>query len=100
MDKLDLLDEEGTMTKQLVVMSAIAREREFQDRKHGHPESAPHSIGAWLLVIEDELREAKLACIKGQTGRDNVISEIVQIAATCVACLEQWGVEPIPGRTV
>lgn len=99
MDNLDLLDE-SPMTKQLTVMAAIAREREFQDKKHGHPETNPHSIGAWLLVIEAELAEAKRACIKGGEGRDNAISEIVQIAATCVACLEQWGVNPIPGRTV
>jgi hypothetical protein len=88
------------MERQLAVMAAIQREREFQDRKHGHPRDNPHSIGAWLLTIEDELAEAKKACIKGGTGRDNVVSEIIQIAALCIACLEQHGVEEIPGRTV
>ena len=84
----------------LAVMAAIARERKYQDEKHGHPSVNPHSIGAWLLIAEFELLEAKEACIKGGAGRDNVINEIVQLAATCVACLEQYGVNPIEGRTV
>lgn len=79
---------------------AIVEEREFQDRKHGHPNENPHSIGAWLLTIRQELLEAEAAAVKGGQGRDNVISEIVQIAALCVACLEQHGTEPIEGRTV
>lgn len=84
----------------LEVMAAISREREFQDRKHGHPSENPHSVGAWLLIAEAELNEAKAACIKGAEGRDNVINEIIQTAATLVACLEQYGVNPLPGRTV
>jgi hypothetical protein len=79
---------------------AIIHERRFQDQKHGHPEDCPHSIGTWLFIMEAELAEAKLACIKGGQGRDNVISEIIQIAATAVACLEQHGVDEIEGRSV
>ena len=82
------------------VFEAIQVERKFQDEKHGHPDANPHSIGSWLLTIEAELIEAKAACIKGGEGRDNVISEIIQIGALCVACLEQHGVESIKGRTV
>lgn len=88
------------MTNMFKVFAAIREERGFQDLKYGSPETNPHSIGSWLLTIESELAEAKLACIKGGEGRDNVISEIVQIAALCVAALEQHGVEPIEGRTV
>lgn len=91
---------DGMHSRQLEVMTAIGQERQFQDQKHGHPDDNPHSIGAWLLILEAELAEAKLACIKGQEGRNNVISEIIQIAATAVACLEQHGVNPLPGRTV
>ncbi len=86
--------------RQSVIIGEILRERKFQDRKHGHPDENPHSIGAWLLTIEAELLEAKTACIKGGKGRDNVINEIKQVAALCVACLEQHGVDPLPGRTV
>lgn len=79
---------------------AIIEEREFQDKKHGHPDIAPHSLGAWALVIEAELIEFKGAIIKGGAGRDNAINELIQIAATCVAALEQHGVEEIHGRVV
>lgn len=87
-------------TRLMEIMNAISEERKFQDKKYGHPSDNPHSIGAWLLTIEFELQEAKLACAKGGNGRDNVINEIIQIAALCVACLEQHGIDPIPGRTV
>jgi hypothetical protein len=86
--------------EQTAAFRAIIEEREFQDRKHGHPDDNPHSIGAWLLTIEAELAEAKAAAIKGGEGRDNVINEIIQIAALCVACLEQHGTEPLEGRQV
>lgn len=82
------------------VITAILKERDFQDQKYGHPDVNPHSVGAWLLTIEFELNEAKLACAKGGKGRDNVINEVIQIAALCVACLEQHGTNPLPGRTV
>lgn len=80
--------------------AAVKREREYQDAKHGGVDTNPHSIGAWLLIVESELNEAKEAAIKGGEGRNNVISEIIQIAATCIAALEQHGVAPIDGRTV
>jgi hypothetical protein len=83
-----------------LITEAIIIERKFQDQKHGTVDIAPHTVGAWILLIEDELREAKIAAIKGGTGRDNVIAEIVQVAALCVACLEQHGLEEVNGRAV
>lgn len=94
-----VLKQELTVAKAMA-FKAIIEERMFQDRKHGHPSDNPHSIGAWLMTIEAELAEAKAACIKGGEGRDNVINEIIQIAALCVACLEQHGVEEVEGRAV
>lgn len=88
------------MSTKARILEAIIRERVFQDAKHGSPAINPHSIGSWLLAIESELQEAKMACVKGGVGRDNVISEIIQVAALCVACLEQHGTDPIEGRTV
>lgn len=79
------------------VMAAIKAERDFQDEKHG---TDSHPIGSWLLILESELAEAKEAAIKPASGRDNVIAEIIQIAAVCFACLEEHGIEPIEGRTV
>lgn len=83
--------------EQTRALLAVIEEREFQDKKHG---VEGHTLGAWALVIEAELDEFKLAIIKGGKGRDNVINELIQIAATCVAALEQHGVEEIPGRNV
>jgi hypothetical protein len=83
-----------------MVIQALLDERMRQDQKHGSPADNPHSIGAWLLIVEAELNEAKTASIKGGTGHDNVINEIKQIAATCMACLEQHGIEELKGRTV
>jgi hypothetical protein len=70
------------------VFAAITAERDFQDRKHGVD---PHGIGTWLLLIESELGEAKLAAVKGGVGRDSVRHELIQIAALCVAALENHG---------
>ena len=105
-------------------VTAIARERDYQDGKYGpvlrHAYHAlprlkepakvvlpselhnavegpgGHELAAWLLIIEAELAEAKKAAIHGgfQTaqGRDSIRAEIVQIAAVCVAALQQHGV--------
>lgn len=79
------------------IFNALVAERNHQDNKHG---VEGHSIGAWLLILEFELKEAKEAAIKPKTGRDNVISEVIQCMAVCMACLEQYGVEPIDGRQI
>lgn len=71
------------------VFGAVILEREFQDTVHG---TDPHGMGTWLLLIESELDEAKLAAVKGGTGRNSVRNELVQVAALCVAALEQHGV--------
>lgn len=94
------VDRKSREIRQAEAIDALVEERRFQDQKHGHPDDQPHSIGAWLLTIERELEEAKEACVKGGKGRDNVISEITQIGALCMAALEQHGVLPIDGRTV
>lgn len=93
-------------------VQAIAVERGYQDAKYGpvlrfssgkpashasmYPGPGGHELAAWLLIIEAELAEAKKAAIHGgfQTvkGRDSIRAEIVQIAAVCVAALQQHGV--------
>jgi hypothetical protein len=47
-------------------------------------------VGAWLLIIEGELNEAKQAWLKNSSDYDALL-ELVQVAATVVACLEQHG---------
>jgi len=82
------------------VLVAFLKERQFQDEKHGTIKDKPHTLGEWLLIIEAELAEAKLALIKGGKGRDNVISEIVQIGACAMGALEEHGLEPIEKRAI
>lgn len=76
----------------LNVVHEIGLERDFQRTKYeSRPNYGGHSVAAWLFLIEAELQEAKMACIKGGEGRDHVLAEIVQVAALCCACLEQHG---------
>lgn len=82
------------------VVKEVAIERLHQDRKHGPIETNPHTIGEWILIMEAELQEAKVALIKGGKGRDSVLHEILQTVATGFACLEQHGVGEIEGRSV
>lgn len=81
-------------------VQSILDERYFQDKKHGTIEVCPHTIGEWILLIEAELQEAKEACIKGGKGRDSVLSEIVQVGALALACIEQHGTGEIEKRSV
>lgn len=82
------------------VINAVLMERDFQDVKHGSIGDCPHEVGTWLLLIEDELREAKQALIKGGSGRDSWASEIIQVAALCVAAVEQHGMAEKEGRAI
>ena len=88
-------------TRSQTVMAAIMKEREFQDIKWGKiSEGAGHSLAEWVLLIESEVEEAKVALIKGGRGRDSIMAEIIQVAAVCVAALEQHGTEEITERSV
>ncbi len=75
-------------SKRQEIYSAIDSERDFQVQKH---KDEQHSMGAWLLLIESELNEAKLASVKGGSGRNSIRSELIQVSALCVAALEQHG---------
>jgi hypothetical protein len=82
------------------VIEAISIEREFQDQKHGSLDKSPHTIGEWILIMEAELQEAKVALIKGGKGRDSVLREILQTTAVGFACLEQHGIDGVEERSV
>lgn len=91
-----------SMPKQtpLAVSVAFCDERRFQDAKHGTIDDKPHTLGEWILIIEAELAEAKLALIKGGKGRDNVISELIQVGACAMGALEEHGLLPIEKRSI
>lgn len=93
------------------IFEAIVRERKFQDKKYGSvliPDMSPgrfgakqgpggHEFGAWLIILEKELDEAKDALVHGggktAKGRNTIRAELIQIAAVAVAALEQHGLE-------
>lgn len=76
---------------QLSIMAAIGAERKFQDNKWGKIEDNPHTPAGWMMLIRSELTEAELALIKGGMGRDTWRAELLQVAALCIAALEQHG---------
>lgn len=77
------------------VFLAISKERIYQERKWGDKNQ---SLPGFLLIMQKELDEAELAWCKNVRGdRQTVLEEIVQVAATAVACLERYGIE---GNTI
>lgn len=100
----------------VAIFEAIIRERQFQHGKYGpvltrsqnidgggwHPGPViqgpgGHELGTWLIILEKELEEAKVAAVHGgskaTSGRNSIRSELIQCAAVCVAALEQHGLE-------
>lgn len=78
------------------VVDAVEIERRFQDGKWGPIETNPHTLAGWLLLMRKELDEAEMALIKGGTGRDAVMQEILQVVALGAAAIEQHGVDGNP----
>jgi len=78
--------------RQARALAAIRQERQYQDAKWGNPFQNRHGLHSWLELIGEEWAEASQAVI----DRDDIQAqrEIVQIAALCVAALEQHGVYP------
>lgn len=73
-----------------VVFSAIMRERDYQDSKWGNVETNPHTIYEWIGIMEKELQEAKAAYFE-RPADDEMLCEILQVAAVAVACMQQHG---------
>lgn len=78
------------------VIKYIFLERLRQDEKWGKLEVKNQSLAGMLLVLEAELQEAKDGWMKNVQGKHSALSEVVQIAAVCVAILEQYGTEGNP----
>lgn len=72
------------------VLEAIKREREYQDQKYGRLENRTMSVGDWILVLEEEVAEARLAWVKGRS--EDALREILQVATVAVAAVLQHGV--------
>lgn len=86
------------MTTREDVFLAISKERIYQDRKWGV--NKEQSVPGFLLIMKKELEEAERAWLKNVSGdRQTVLEEVVQVAATAVACLERYGVSGLPTAT-
>jgi hypothetical protein len=81
------------MTPRSAVYRAIDDERDYQDEKFGAERNMNLEITGYFIVLENEIAEAKLAWTKGGSGRNSVMHEIRQIAATAVAAMEAHGTE-------
>jgi hypothetical protein len=77
-----------------LIYEAIDRERDYQAEKHLEE---PRSVGDFILIMRSELAEAERAWNKA--GCKRAIEEMLQVAATAVACMEQHGVEEEHNRT-
>lgn len=71
------------------VVDAIRNERQNQDDKWGPAKS--QSLAGYLIIIRKELEEAEMGWLKNLPGKSAPLNELVQVAATCVKCLEQYG---------
>lgn len=80
------------------VCQAIDAERAYQDGKWGTPQSHPHEVGAWLLIMEHLLAKARAAWV-GSRGDRPALNELRQVVAVGVACLEQHGCPPREPRS-
>jgi len=72
------------------IYDAIETERAYQDKKYGDQHDRQLSLGDFILIIEEELSEAKQEFVRN--GRIFSLREILQVAAVCVACMEVHGV--------
>ena len=66
------------------VMAMVKEERDRQDLKWGSTKENPHSVSSWLDIMTRELGEAWEA-----SNSELALSEILQVVAVGVACLEQ-----------
>lgn len=78
----------NVLTKEQVY-ELILIERRFQDSKWG--EDKPQSLPGFLLILQKEIEEAIDGWMKNKHGRDSPLSEVTQIAAVAVACMERYG---------
>lgn len=76
------------------VISAIKKERAYQDKKHGTIAERPKSLAGWLLIMQHKLGEALLAWNKSHSDKES-LRELLQVAAVGWACLEQYAFENI-----
>lgn len=78
------------------VFDLIKAERDSQDAKFGALDEKQQSVAGYLLIIRKELEEAEAGWMKNVPGKHSALTELVQVAATAIACLQQYGSEGNP----
>ena len=89
------MSNEKTNVERSKVYGAIDSERLYQeDTQGGFEHDRKHTLWEWLAIVDRELAEAKGALLEGNEYMAK--AEILQAAATLVACMEAkgFGVEP------
>ena len=77
------------------VLWAVYRELQYQDDKWGADKE--QSYAGYLLIIENELAEAKAGWMKSvPDGRHSTLAELVQVAATALRALSAYGTVGCP----
>lgn len=70
-------------------VEVVRKEREYQEQKWG--KDRPQSLAGFLLILQKEVNEAVDGWMKNSDGRDSPLNEVVQVAATALACIERYG---------
>lgn len=73
------------------IFEIINEERNYQDDKWGDINVHPHEVGAWILIMESLLSDARKAW-QSKSGDIDALIEIRKVVATGIACMEQHGV--------
>lgn len=73
------------------VIDLVIAERQHQDSKWGTLANKKQSVAGYLLIARKELTESEDGWMKNKEGRHSALSEMIQVAATAVACLQQHG---------
>ncbi len=76
--------------KRSIIYKVVDSERDHQDRKWGTVEQHPHEVGAWLLLMENALRQAKEAW-SSEANDNAALEEVRKVIGLGVACGEQHG---------
>lgn len=72
------------------IFEALDRERVYQDAKRGPAHDRNLSLGDWILIMQEELEEARKEFVRG-VGTKAALAEVLQVAAVGVACIENCG---------
>ena len=81
------------------VYELIDSERAYQDAKWGDIEQNPHTVLEWIKIAQEEMNEAfheesKSRKKSSHATIEDALAELRQVAAVCIAALEQHGCPP------